>query len=556
MKKLYTALLISLLLPYIATATCAGVSSVTATATPNPVCAGATLTLTGSASGTSTYSWAGPGSFTAAVKSPTLTATTSSAGVYTFTAYNSGGCATSVTTASVSVTADAITGATGECAGQTTTLSDPLTGGFWTSSNPAIASVSSSGVVTGRVSGSVIISYASTCGLETIANNVKPLPGAIAGRDSACVGGTSSLSDDISGGTWTSSDTFVAKVVYGPSGSTIVSGISSGVSVGVSLITYTLNTGCYITVPFKVIPRPTIIRGDSTACPGQITSLSDSVTGGRWSSANASIASVNAAGVVTGIRPDSVAITYTILPGCFISKEILVNHLPAHLSPSRLLCSGFSDSLSDDSLHGSWTTSDPSIATVSSTGVVEAISGGSAIITYTLPTGCYTTDTQRVRTSPAPIITYNSGDGTFSTGSGYVSYQWYQGPGPTTDTMLIPDAVSYRLAALYNEYYAVIVTDSFGCHGTSLAYDMTAVSVANINNDHVITIYPNPFSNTLYISSSIPVNVIICDLTGNTLIETQSATQIDISRLPSGAYIVSLTGKYGNILGTQRFIKQ
>src|SRR5206468_1720650 len=54
---------------------------------------------------------------------------------------------------------------------------------------------------------------------------------------------------------------------------------------------------------------------------------------------------------------------------------------------------------------GTWTSSNPSIATAGlTTGDVGGVSGGTIVLTYTLPTGCYTTTSIVVNPLP-PAIT-------------------------------------------------------------------------------------------------------------------------------------------------------
>ena len=92
--------------PYLQiTYTCAGISGVSASATPNPLCVGAVLSLSGSSTGGVRYSWVGPGSFTSTMQSPTDTTNAASGGVYTLTAYNAGGCGVKAITANVVLSA-------------------------------------------------------------------------------------------------------------------------------------------------------------------------------------------------------------------------------------------------------------------------------------------------------------------------------------------------------------------------------------------------------------------------------------------------------------------
>ena len=60
-----------------------------------------------------------------------------------------------------------ITGTTTICASANTQLSDATPGGVWTSSNTLVASISSSGLVTGRTAGTTTIAYSVTNGGNT-----------------------------------------------------------------------------------------------------------------------------------------------------------------------------------------------------------------------------------------------------------------------------------------------------------------------------------------------------------------------------------------------------
>src|SRR5262249_29511572 len=79
------------------------------------------------------------------------------------------------------------------CAGSSTTLSDPIGGGIWSSSNTAIASVNSSASVRGVAAGSTVISYSrpgATCTLPFTVNSL-PLPAT--GPTAVCPGDTITL---------------------------------------------------------------------------------------------------------------------------------------------------------------------------------------------------------------------------------------------------------------------------------------------------------------------------------------------------------------------------
>jgi hypothetical protein len=85
----------------------------------------------------------------------------------TYTVSTGAGCTTYVTaldTVNASPIVAAISGAMNVCMGLTTDLSDATSGGAWTSGNTSIATVGSTGIVTGIGSGVVSLSYSVTSG--------------------------------------------------------------------------------------------------------------------------------------------------------------------------------------------------------------------------------------------------------------------------------------------------------------------------------------------------------------------------------------------------------
>jgi hypothetical protein len=146
---------------------------------------------------------------------------------------------------------EAIAGTNTVCVGSTTTLSSATTGGTWSSSNGAVATVNSSGVVSGVSAGTVVISYAVTgsygAGTTTRIVSVNPLPnaGTITGTATVTAGSTTTLSNATTGGTWSSSATGIATV-----GST---GVVTGVAAGSTTISYTVNNTCGSAVATTVV---------------------------------------------------------------------------------------------------------------------------------------------------------------------------------------------------------------------------------------------------------------------------------------------------------------
>jgi gliding motility-associated-like protein len=294
------------------------------------------------------------------------------------------------------------------CQGSTILLSDAFAGGVWSSLNTLIATVGSgSGFVTGVNPGTATISYTlpTGCGLDTTVY-VNPIPKIITGSAFACLGATTILSDSTAGGTWSVSNTNVSIV---PSGNTVaVTGLVPG---GVSTITYTLSTGCYVTLDVTVNPVPSAIipLGTLEECQGDSTiALTDPSGGGDWSSANTSIATVDDfTGFVYGVSGGTDVISYAFPTGCYATITVTIDPSPAPITGPDSLCVGKIIVLSDATPSGlvptAWTSSTTTVATIDPAGFVFGVGPGTSTITYTLPTGCFVTFVVTVNPLPAPI---------------------------------------------------------------------------------------------------------------------------------------------------------
>jgi uncharacterized protein YjdB len=217
-----------------------------------------------------------------------------------------------------------ISGITNVCVGSTTSLSDTASGGAWYSSNTAVATVGTSGVVSGISAGTAIMSYTTSGGSAAVAVTVNPLPSAIVGTTYVCIGNNTSLSDTIVGGTWNSSNTLVASISS--------AGTVSSVAVGTSVISYTIGCGTAVTTVTVGPPATPIGGSTSVICSGGTATFTDGTTGGTWSSSNPVVASIDTAtGVMTGVDGGTAFISYTT-PGCIATIEVTVNTTPSPIT--------------------------------------------------------------------------------------------------------------------------------------------------------------------------------------------------------------------------------
>ncbi len=314
-----------------------------------------------------------------------------------------------------------VTGTTVVCALATTTLSDGTTGGTWSSSNTTIATVGSTGIVTGVAGGTATISYTVPGGFATATVTVNPIPATITGTTAICgIGNTTSLSDVTTGATWSSSNTGIATI-----GST---GVVTGVGTGAVTISYALPTGCYVTMPVTIYPMPSAISGNLAICGvGVPTTLGNTAPGGLWSTVPFPIGTVGATtGVVTGVATGFIPVTYTVHAGCMATTVVTVNVAPSPITGPGTVCSGSTISLNNfTGFQGfglyKWTGGDPSVATITTGGTVTGIATGATTVTFSVNAGCFTTAVVSVNPSPAAI-----------TGSGNVCVGGAMAPGEVT----------------------------------------------------------------------------------------------------------------------------
>ena len=300
----------------------------------------------------------------------------------------------------VSTLSTPITGTAIICGGATTILSETATGGTWSSSSPAIASINiTSGLVTGGNVSAVSIATiayntAGGCSTSRIVT-VNPQPAGITGASSVCPGATIALTSGPGDGSWSSSNTAIATV-----GS---AGIVEGVASGTATVTYTSPAGCITSTTITVLPSPSSITGILSTCISVTTTLSDTVTGGYWTSSNTSVAIVDPLlGIVTGAAIGTATVSYTLGTGCTVAAIININNTPLPVSGTLTICPGSSTALSDTVTGGSWSGGVTAVATVDGSGNVYGVSAGTTIISYSIGT-CAVSAVVTVNASPPAV---------------------------------------------------------------------------------------------------------------------------------------------------------
>jgi uncharacterized protein YjdB len=294
------------------------------------------------------------------------------------------------------------------CIDSTTSVSVlPASAGVWTSSNLSVASVNSSGIVTGIAAGTSTFTFTSSNGCPSdpvISVAVSPRPTVtVAGPTSICINTTTTLSANTTG-TWTSVNPLVATIHP-------TTGVVTGVAQGTTQFTFRSTDGCF-SVPsanITVNPKPIVVNGAATICVGATTQLTPTV-GGSWASSSLDTATVSNTGLVTGVGVGTATFVFTsATTGCASdpSAPVAVTAGPPVTITDTELCIGETTTLTPSS-GGTWESSAPGIATVTNTGVVTAVSAGLVTFRFTDALGCKSFPTNVLTVHPRPTVSITS----------------------------------------------------------------------------------------------------------------------------------------------------
>lgn len=579
--------------------------AVTVWAAPDPisgtatVCAGSPTTLSdpdGSfgdwSSSDPSIATASAGSVVSGVSYSTVSGVTAGSATISYT-FNTGAFHYCWTTKTVIVNPNAgsITGTTTVCVGQTTTLSDPVTGGTWISVTPGVATVGmSDGIVSGVTPGTTLISYSlagsTGCGYATTVVTVYATP-TISGSSSVCEESTITLSASPSGGTWSSDNTTVGPV--GSSSGVVTGGtintsdLSPSSACGISVnITYMSTDGCAATQSVFVNDIAPAITY-SPLCVGVLGTPSWDPIGpcgsgtSEWLSSNSSIATVPSDfGYVTGVAEGTATISFTRGNSCYRTAVVTIRPtFSAAITGTTSVCEGGTTDLDCAEPGGTWTSSVPVKASVdASTGVVYGVTSLMAnikpAIVYTVGSACKGVHV----TVNTPAIT-----GTASAAVGYTSTLTY--PGSESGTWVTSDA---GIASISGSGTSCVVTgvsagtaqisyqfDGSDCR-SSIPFTVTCTGCkfgssqqeqpGLTNMQGWYTLHPNPSDGNITITSSErsdkPLEVKVINYVGATVYGKQlnmstGESILKLNQLAPGLYIVELKGSNG-YSGTQKIV--
>ena len=475
-----------------------------AIAGPSAVCVGSTIVLNDPAPG---GTWSASNT-NAMISGVSVTGASAGADTISYTVTN--GCGSTSALKYITINpqpfAGTITGPSRVCVASSITLTDTTPGGAWSSDNTNAAVAG--GIVTGLSSGTAIISYTVTNICNSISAThsvtVDPLPdaGFISGASMICTGSSITLTDLVTGGTWSSSN----------ANATALGNVITGIAAGTSVITYTYTSICgtdratkALTINATPVAPFIATQSPSAVCTGTMyqnfgtATLPATNTYYSWSATNAVVWAQGAA-----------------------HQYALVNF------------------------------DETGTATVTLT-------------TTVLGTGCSNskTDIVNVGTSVAqtPQVIYFNGH-FVCTPSNEDSYQWGYDNIHTLDSTILTGEINQDYLNTNpdpsNAYW--VMTTSGGC--LQKTYLTVPTAVQNVNdNVQVMSVYPNPANSYINvdvntaITGSIQVEVLnVMGQKVNMVQAQNNKASIDVANLPAGYYMIACYNN-GTKIATTRFVK-
>ncbi|NDC41893.1 MAG: hypothetical protein EBZ77_10140, partial [Chitinophagia bacterium] len=385
----------------------------------------------------------------------------------------SNACGTDTATAEVYIynrfTSVTASGPSSLCTGSTATIAASLPGGYWSSSDVAVATVSAAGVVSGLRVGTAYISYSlyNSCGSaeSVVAITVNRTDsGSITGPALLCAGATDTALETVSGGTWSAASGHIA---------VSSTGHLVALSAGADTLLYTVTGICGTSrarLPITIYPAdtPSSIAAPAVLCTGTTATLSGTPSGGSWAVTDPYVLLGTYTGVVSGVAAGTAMVTYTTTGHCGTYTDTALIHVVSvpsagTISGAATLCIGTSAAFSTTGTGGTWSCSNPYTATVSTTGVVTGLTGGAVLISYTVaspcgaavavtlvnvvassPTGSIT-GSSSLCTGTTTTLTYATGSGTWS--SSTPSIASVDTAGVVTGVAAGAATISYSLSA-------------------------------------------------------------------------------------------------------------
>jgi hypothetical protein len=288
----------------------------------------------------------------------------------------------------------------------------------WSSSSTATASINAAGLATGKAAGSTTISatLGGVVGSTTLSITAPTISSIVVTPDGLTLGigigqqytataiySDGSTQDLVSGVTWTSSALAVASI----SGSGLATTVGAGTTtitaqVGSVSDTAVLTVVAAHLISISVTPAPVSIAVGTDQQFSAVGSFDDGstqlLTAVTWSSSSSSVATINSAGLATGVGPGTATITatsgsvngtagltVTAATVTFITITPANSNMPVSTTKQFTATASFSDGSSEDvTASVLWGSSTPAVASINNQGLVSSVASGSTTISAVL----------------------------------------------------------------------------------------------------------------------------------------------------------------------------
>ncbi len=412
-----------------------------------------------------------------------------------YTVTNNLGCnssASTIVTVKTTPTVAAISGVSVVCANSNTQFINTTSGGIWLSNNIGIATIDGSGLIQGINAGSTTISYTVTnnsgCSNTTTKNiSVTALPTkptiSAAGATAFCTPGSVVLNSSASSGNQWYKD---GNIINGETNASVTATTSGSYT----LVNSQNSCASFVSDQVEVIANATptipVLKASkmTTVCDGESVKLNTSNTSGtEWFKDGVLISGITSSSysaTVSGSYTIKATSTKSCESGTSLPVVITVNPMPivAPISGASVICESSSTQLNSNTSGGIWSSSNIAIATVDASGSVQAISGGSTTISYTVTnaSGCSISNTKSISVTvlpSRPIITAGGSTAFCTPGSVVLNSnvvtgnQWYK------DGILLNGETNTIYTATNSGSYTIINTLN-GC--SSLESDQIEVT--------------------------------------------------------------------------------
>ena len=476
-------------------------------------------------------------------------------------------------------TLTAITGTLSATVGNNSTLSNSTAGGSWSNADNTVATINPNGVVSALKAGTTTITYT-----YTNSNNCSNAASALFTVNANTI--TPTITAPIISAATATTFCEGQNVVLSSNDATNIQWYKNGIAINSATSqTYTVSSaGIYkviktsgintitsneLTITVNPLPTLTAISGTITTIIGNSSTLTNTTSGGTWSSTDISIATINSAGLVNTIKAGTTSITYsyTNSNNCSNTVSILFTVTANGSNPAPVisaatattLCEGQNVVLSSsDNNSIQWYKNGIAIANATSQ-TYTATNAGIYKVVKTSGTNTPTSNEITVIVNSIPSIPSITRDNINNLVSSYNGVnKWFK------DATLVPNETKSSYKPNSNGLYTVKAIDNNACESTSSnAYYFLVTDVAFINAEEYIKIGPNPFTNSIKIEYNLKNNNdlsahVYSIITGQLILQKshlKNNATISLSHLSSGTYLIKFLTEDSKVIKPFKLIK-